>query len=555
MAWADRLEHWTRGWRGPAFAALVALAAGLPGLIALPPLDRDEARFAEATVQMLESGDFVTIHFQDQPRFKKPVGIYWLQAAAVATLSRAEDRAIWAYRVPSILGAILAAAACVWGAAGFLGNRAAALAGAMLGASFLLSTEAGIAATDGVLCGAVTLSMAALARLYCAAREGRPATAATKSLFWIGIALSVIVKGPIGPMVAGLTVLTLWLWDRRIDWVRTIGWGWGLILLAAVVGPWAMAITVATDGAFWGAAVGGDLAPKLVSGDLGHGQPPGFYLLTLPFLIFPFCLLLPGGALLAWRRRADGWVRFAVCWLVPSWILFELVPTKLVHYPLPLYGALAWLMAGSLHERAPRVVRFTGAALVVVAAGGLVAAGLALAPRISTPLGATVAFAGLAAAGLGGALYLVRDRRLMACAAAGAGGVVAHAAFVGWIAPNLDGLWLSSRAAAALSAAAINPRNGVTRGPVTVAGYAEPSMIFLLGQDTALGGGADAAQAVIEGRPAIVEGRQEPAFRTALGARGREATAAATLPGLDYSNNRADILRLYRPLTAAPGIP
>jgi 4-amino-4-deoxy-L-arabinose transferase-like glycosyltransferase len=552
MAWADRLEHWSRGWRGPAFAALVALIAGLPGLIALPPLDRDEARFAEATAQMLESGDFVTIHFQAEPRFKKPVGIYWLQAAAVTVLSHPEDRAIWAYRIPSILGAMLAAAACVWGASGFIGARAAALSGAMLGASFLLSTEADIAATDGVLCGAVTLSMAALARLYCAALDGRPATAASKVLFWVGMALSVIVKGPIGPMVAGLTIASLWLWDRRIAWVRTLGWGWGLILLAAVVGPWAMAITVATDGAFWGAAVGGDLAPKLVSGDLGHGQPPGFYLLTLPFLIFPFCLFLPGGAVLAWSRRAEGWVRFSICWLAPSWIVFELVPTKLVHYPLPLYGALAWLMAGALSAKTPRVVRLIGAGLVLAVATVFVASSLPLAPRMTTPLGAAVAFAGLAAAGLGGALYLLRERLLAALVVAGIGGVVAHAAIVGWIAPNLAGFWLSSRAASALSAAAINPRNGVTPGPVTVAGYAEPSLVFLLGQTTVLGDGVDAAEAVIEGRPAIVEAREEPQFRAALGGRATDTSAAATVAGLDYSNGRADILRLYRPLPPTP---
>ena len=555
MRWADRLEVWSRGWRGPALAALVALIAGLPGLFALPPLDRDESRFAEATVQMLETGDFVTIHFQDQPRFKKPVGIYWLQAAAVATLSHPEDRAIWAYRIPSILGAMLAAAACAWGASGFLGARASILAGAMLGASFLLSTEADIAATDGVLCGAVTLSMAALARLYCAALEGRPATAATKTLFWIGMALSVIVKGPIGPMVAGLTIAALWLWDRRAAWVRTLGWGWGLILMAAVVGPWAMAITVATDGAFWGAAVGGDLAPKLVRGDLGHGQPPGFYLLTLPFLIFPFCLFLPGGAMLAWRQRADGWVRFALCWLIPSWIVFELIPTKLVHYPLPLYGAVAWLMAGGLHERAPRAARLAGAVLILTVAVALVGASLTLAPRMTTPLGAAVAFAGLGVASVGGALYLVRDRLLVACAVAGSAGLIAHAALVGWVAPNLRGFWLSSRTASALSAAAINPRNGVTPGPVTVAGYAEPSLIFLLGQDTVLGGGADAAQAVIAGRPAIVEAREEPAFRAALDGRSAEATASATVSGLDYSNARADMLRLYPPLVATSGAP
>src|SRR5215475_13117626 len=91
--------RWTRGWRGPAVAAFIAFLAGLPGLIAVPPLDRDEARFAQATAQMLESDDFVVIRFQEEPRFKKPVGIHWLQAASVRLLSSPEARQIWAYRV------------------------------------------------------------------------------------------------------------------------------------------------------------------------------------------------------------------------------------------------------------------------------------------------------------------------------------------------------------------------------------------------------------------------------------------------------------------------
>ena len=53
------------------------------GMLAVPPLDRDESRFAQATAQMLESGDFTVIRFQEEPRFKKPVGIHWLQAASV----------------------------------------------------------------------------------------------------------------------------------------------------------------------------------------------------------------------------------------------------------------------------------------------------------------------------------------------------------------------------------------------------------------------------------------------------------------------------------------
>src|ERR1700755_1188899 len=89
---------------------LISLCVFLPGFFHIPPVDRDEARFAQATKQMIETGDFVDIRFQDETRYKKPVGIYWLQAAVVeiaeaAGLPRARLR-IWLYRIPSLVGAI-----------------------------------------------------------------------------------------------------------------------------------------------------------------------------------------------------------------------------------------------------------------------------------------------------------------------------------------------------------------------------------------------------------------------------------------------------------------
>src|ERR1700690_3880937 len=109
MTLKDLASRFATPGRAPLLAALVALLASLPGLFTLPPTDRDESRFAEASAQMLESGDFTNIMFQDEPRYKKPVGIYWLQVASVKAVSNVERRDIWAYRIPSVLGAMLAA--------------------------------------------------------------------------------------------------------------------------------------------------------------------------------------------------------------------------------------------------------------------------------------------------------------------------------------------------------------------------------------------------------------------------------------------------------------
>ncbi|MFZ5730331.1 MAG: ArnT family glycosyltransferase, partial [Pseudomonadota bacterium] len=94
---AERLD-----WKQGLLLLAAALALFLPGFSTLPPVDRDESRYAVATTQMLKSGDFVDIRFQEDARHLQPAGAYWLQSATVAAFSDPEARAIWAHRLPSL---------------------------------------------------------------------------------------------------------------------------------------------------------------------------------------------------------------------------------------------------------------------------------------------------------------------------------------------------------------------------------------------------------------------------------------------------------------------
>jgi len=535
-------------------AALVAFLAGLPGLLAVPPLDRDESRFAQATAQMLETRDFVVIRYQDEPRFKKPVGIHWLQAASVSLFSSPEARDIWAYRIPSLLGAMLAAAACAWGASAFFGPSAGLLAGAMLGTTFLLSTEALIAKTDAVLCGATTLALAALARLYAEARDGPPAGRRAWLLFWLGIALGTLVKGPIAPLVAALTIVALVVFDRRPAWLVRLNWIWGVILVIAIVGPWAGAVTVATDGGFWTAALAGDLAPKLAGGQETHGAPPGYHTLLAPLLMFPMTLMLPAAVVTAVHRWREPGVKFALCWLIPAWLLFEAMPTKLVHYTLPTYGAIAWLAAAALTQEVGKRPRWAGAVLagffgVALSAGCFYL--VKLYGDASDIPAAGVAALLLAAAGLAGGYLLVRRAPVAAVVGAVGLGLAGHAALAAGLAPRLNPLWLSARTERVMEKAQLLPEQGIADAPVTVAGYAEPSLVFALGTPTELAGPEDAAQAIAEHRPAVVEQREEADFRKALSAYGAQAHLVGAVKGLDYSDGKKMTLRVYEAATPA----
>ena len=580
------LDRLIAGWRGPVIAAFIAFLAGLPGLIAMPPLDRDESRFAQASAQMLESDNYIDIRFQDEARHKKPVGIYWLQAGSVAALSSEDARQIWAYRVPSLLGAMLAAAACAWGAMAFFGARGGLIAGLVLGCSMMLSTEAFIAKTDAALCGSVTLAMAALGRLYADARAGVPLRRRHKLIFWIALGVSILIKGPIGPMVAALTLATLGVWDRNAVWIKRLGWGWGVLLVLLIVGPWAMAITVATNGGFWGKAVGGDFGSKLVGGQESHGAPPGYYLLLLPLLLYPATVLLPAALGTGWTRRFAPGVRFAVAWLIPCWFVFELVPTKLPHYTLPLYGGLAWLVAATLtppSAEAPetgsmprwleavfrrlgpagRAMRdaswsdigvWLGLALGLLVAG-LIGAAAVLGLRLYGDPGDVVwtSFTvGFVVVGFAiTAFFLLNRARPAALLTACVFGVLAHTALVAGLAPNLKPLWVSRNVARQLDRSGLDPRNGITPGPVATLGYSEPSLIFLLGTDTEILDPEDAVAAVAQGRPVLVEHKMEPRFRAELARQQVSVQAVNITNGVNYSRGRPVSITLYR-LRGAP---
>lgn len=541
----DRL---VAGRRGPLIAALIALLAALPGFFGTPVLDRDEARHAQATAQMLETRDFAEARFQEEARRGKPVGIYWLQSAAVAVTSSPEARAIQAYRIPSLLGAVLAAAACAWGAARFWGDRAGTIAGVILASTWLLSTEGFIAKTDAALCACVALAMAALSRLYAAARDGAPAGRRVKLLFWSALALGVLIKGPAAPVIIGLTLLTLGLWDRRWRWMGSLGWAWGPVLVVAAVGPWAAAVTVATDGAFWSTPSSGEPAfgPGVTE---GRGGWPGYHLLRTPLLFFPAALLLPAALATAWTRRAETGVRFAVAWAGPAWLLFELAPTKLVNYPLPLYPALAWLGAAALTAVLPRWTRWTGAALAFAAALAVTAICTWLLTEYGDPsdeLWATLA-AGLALlSAFVGAFFLIARASRTAFTAAAALGALSHGVLAAALLPSLQPLLVSPRLVEALDASGLNPRSGVTPGPVALAGYAEPSAVFLLGTRTELGDGLAAARAVAEGRPAFVGSGEAVRFHAELARLGVRARGVAVVQGFNYSRGAPVRLTLYR---------
>lgn len=438
------IDHLSKGMRSYILLFCLTFFTALPGIFTMPALDRDESRFAQASKQMLETGDYIRIREQDGLRNKKPAGIHWLQAGSTALFSSAEAKQIWSYRIPSVLGAALATCAVFWTGIPLIGRRAAFAGAALFGTGILLIFETNMSKTDCVLIAITTLGVGAL--VYLRNWLYKPKFMAI--LFWFSMGFGFLIKGPVTPMVAFLAVIFASLWarhglskwlallsaglclifldnyidfgtadkligygikgigvamlavvavrfvldERREAWFRHLIWWPGPVLWVAMVLPWFLWIQTATDGAFFQGAVGKDLKDKVVGASEGHGGLPGYHTLFLLLLFIPATLyLIPALTMSVQKARrnlsVDKGVFFLISWILPTWIVFEFLPTKLPHYLLPAYPALALLCGYAAirmmdGERRP-VSRWISLALFLLGTG--------LAGILMSPIGVQIA--------------------------------------------------------------------------------------------------------------------------------------------------------------------
>ena len=539
--------------RAAAVLALVALLAFLPGFFQIPPMDRDEARFAQATKQMLESGDYIDIRFQDEVRYKKPVGIYWLQAATVKAagalgVPRAQAR-IAIYRIPSLLGAIGAVLLTYWTALAFVSRRAALLAGLMMATSIMLGVEARLAKTDAMLLLTTVAAMGAMARASLGERRPIPAGLAgwtLPAIFWTALAVGILIKGPLILMFVGLCMVALAACDRSLRWVSALRPIPGLLWLCVLVLPWFIAIVSHSGSSFFAQSVGQDLMSKVVSAQEAHGAPPGYYFALFWVTFWPGATLAAMAVPSVWAARREKGARFLLCWIVPAWIVLELVITKLPHYVLPLYPAIAILIAGVVDPhvlaRERWLVRGTGWWFflpVILGIGTIV-----LLVIFGRQLGLLAwPFA------VGAMIFGLWAWRLYAADGAEHSLMRAMVASI-LLAVSIYAVIIPSLTTAFPSVALARIVRNADCGPalVATAGYQEPSLIFLAGTGTKMVDGADAAEFLRPGgcRFALVEARHERTFLRRADAIGLRYAPPQRFEGFNYSVGRAVSIAVYR---------
>jgi 4-amino-4-deoxy-L-arabinose transferase-like glycosyltransferase len=571
------------GWPGGAALVLLCLAAHWPGSFALPPVDRDESRFAQASWQMLESAragepeGMVVPQVQERARLNKPPMVYWLQAASAA--AGGDDGSLGArspatggvgrYRVPSLLSA-MAATLLTWrvGLALRLAPAAAWLGAALLGTCLMVLWDARQARADQLLLATTTGSMLQLAHLW--RRRDEPVRAtrwrALGLHVWIG--LGVLAKGPVAPMVAVLAAAALCVARRDARLLRHARPLTGVVVATLIVAPWVVAVGQAVGwGTYW-SIVWDETIGRAGAAKESHWGPPGYHLVLLAIVFFPGSLATARGFVAAWRRclprrAGSGWwgaVRsaggvwrgrdaepFLIAWIVPAWIVFELMATKLPHYTLPLYPAVALLSARWL-------LRLEARRAGVDRPGGIVFLLIGAAMMVGVPLGlwwtggdrgvADLALVAALMVGMGASgIWLWRGRWVAAQAAAMVVSVASLAAMSGTLLPGHRSLWVSSRVAAILER-----EDPAGERPIAAVGYQEDSLIFLT-RGRAERVGRKRLAAWLADHPGGLVAATAPVEAAALGLRVIDG-----VEGLNYSNGeRVEVVVYERRGRPGPG--
>jgi len=353
----------------------VTLLLYLPGTATLPLMDRDEPRFARATVEMMERETWVVPYFNDAYRFDKPPLTYWWMRLHYAMGGVNELMA----RLHSVVAVWLTALLVVGIGTRLQDRRTGLVAGLVWLTMLQVLVHGRLCVADMPLVLCLTLMARALLELlWLEASGGRGGR-----WWWVlygAAGLGFLAKGPLILLVPAVALgLARWWGRQALPWRRLhvlSGLGLALVIVAA----WGIPALMQTEGLFWKVGMGDHVVKRGTEVLNGRRFIPGIYFLTALLSLYPWS----GCALPVWRHLRAHWQQpgtvFLLAWLASPFLIFSCYATQLPHYVMPGFPAAAvlvarWLLApGGVPQRTPGLLK--GLALLLT----LLGAGLVLCP-------------------------------------------------------------------------------------------------------------------------------------------------------------------------------
>ena len=313
----------------------------------LPLIDRDEPRFAEASREMQQSGDFVIPRVNGEYRFDKPPLIYWCQVGSAKVFGESD----FSVRFPSVLfAAATVVLTAIWGAR-LYGTKIGLWSGIIFGTCLQMFIHGRAAVAD------MPMIFFFLTATWIAwERTTKPQSRWLWFAFYISLALGFLAKGPIA-LLPVLFPTIFYLSQRKTFSFHPGSAFLGTVLLVLIVGTWGIPALIATKGEFFAIGIGRHVVMRSVApmqshggnGLVGYALSLPFYLFTIFFSFFPWSVFLPG-MIVRLRQGIDLAERYLLAGITLVFLVFTLVQTKLPHYTLPAFPLLAVLTAKYLNS-------------------------------------------------------------------------------------------------------------------------------------------------------------------------------------------------------------
>ena len=320
--------------------------------------DSDEAFYAESSREMVASGDWLTPHYNYEPRFQKPVLYYWLTSATYLVTGPSEFGArLWAAIAGLGLVLVTAAAGRRW-----YDEATGLLAGAIVATSFGYFSIGRMALPDLPLTFCITLAIwAALVSTLEQERNPRKFVI----LAAVGLGLGFLMKGPVGIIIPLLVIVPVLMIERRSIALEPSDILLGFVTMLAIALPWYVVMWITHGNAYLQGFFIGDNFERFATDRFNDPRPWWFYLPVvaggmLPWTPLALAWLGPITQLLRGRRSIGTIDLRLLMWAILPLAFYSLSVGKQPRYVLPVLPPLALLLASSIIERTQEWRGFDG---------------------------------------------------------------------------------------------------------------------------------------------------------------------------------------------------
>lgn len=334
----------------------------------IPLWSSDEGRYGEIAREMWETKNFIVPTFNYFEYLEKPVLTPLLASLSIGVFGTNA----FAVRMIPVLSALLGILVTYFVTRRLFNARTAFFS------ILLLATTVGYVMVGRFAVIDMTMTMLLTFCMFCLLEGFLKQNRRCYLLAFVFMGLAFLTKGMIGFVLPGLIFLTFLIWTKNLKELKSFPFGWGILILIAIIGPWFYLISQ-KEPEFFRVFIVEQQFGRFLTGSFGRHKPFWFFVPILFATAFPWSMFLPAAIRsgLKGEPQAKLIAKFLITWIAVVFIFFTIPKSKLPYYLLPISVPMAILIGKFFAEWTQDAKPWSGwvrggwYAFLIVAAGAV----------------------------------------------------------------------------------------------------------------------------------------------------------------------------------------